>query len=135
MKKILAMLLILTMLLCVLTSCKKDKQDDDGAQSAVSTSETAESDRLTELGSRDFGGKVFNVLDANDYPEMHVNYATEETRGNSNINEALYNRDIELKEMYNLDDIKYTTITKAAVGIDALRTQIQANIQFTKLYQ
>jgi hypothetical protein len=31
MKKILAMLLILTMLLCVLTSCKKDKQDDDGA--------------------------------------------------------------------------------------------------------
>ena len=128
MKKILAIVLALTMLLCVLVSCKKDKQEDiASSENTVSTNQTAESDRLSELGSRDFGGMVFNVLDANDYPEMHVNYATEETRGVSNITDALYTRDIELKSMYNLDDIKYTTVMNAAKGIDDLRTQIQAN--------
>lgn len=125
MKKILAMMLAVIMVLCTFISCKKDNQETGDSDS--STVSLEDGDRLSELGSRDFEGKTFNVLDANDYPEMHVNYATEETRGLSNINQELYARDLRLKEMYNLDDIKYTSITKASIGIDTLRIQILSN--------
>ena len=122
MKKILALMLAVTMVLCTFVSCKKDNQET--GESDSSTVSLEEGDRLSELGSRDFEGKTFNVLDANDYPEMHVNYATEETKGLSNITEVLYRRDLSLKEMYNLDDITYASITNASTGIDTLRVQI-----------
>ncbi len=122
MKKILAIMLAVTMILCVLVSCKKDDQSAGNSNSSAESVE--DGGRLGELGSRDFEGKSFNILDANDYPDMHVNYATEETQLLSNINEALYRRDLRLIEMYNLDGIKFTSITKAATGIDTLRIQI-----------
>ena len=129
MKKIIATLLALIMLLGALTSCSDVLSGvlgtvDETDSGTVSTIQDAENDRLTELGTRDFGGKVFKVLDANDYPEMHVNYATEETKNDSNISEELYRRDIQLIDRYNLGGIEYHSITKASEGIDALRVQI-----------
>ena len=132
MKKIIATLLALIMLLGALTSCSDVLSGvlgtvDETDSGTVSTIQDAENDRLTELGTRDFGGKVFKVLDANDYPEMHVNYATDKTKNDSNINEELYNRDIQLTNSYNLGGIEYTSVTKAADGISALRVQILAD--------
>ena len=124
MKKTIAVILALTMLLFVLVSCKTGTGSNIDNSNTV---ETSEGDRLTELGSRDYDGKVFKVLDANDYPEMHVNYATAETKGDSNINGALYNRDVQLTVDYNLGGIEYYSMTRAAKGIDSLRTQTLAN--------
>lgn len=123
MKKILALILALLMLASVLVSCKKDETDNTGT---ANTNQVGETGRLAELGSRDFGGETFTVLDANDYPDMHVNYSTEETRNSSNITLALYERDIVLKELYNLNEIKYVSMTKAANGCDAIRTNVLA---------
>ena len=128
MKKTIAILLALVMSLGTLVSCNDifgtDSSTDAGAESTL---QVEEGDRLAELGSRDFEGKIFNVLDANDYPEMHVNYATEETKNSSNINEELYRRDVQLKSSYNLGGIEYHSVTKAADGISALSVQILAD--------
>ena len=124
MKKTIAILLALVMLLSVLVSCRNEA---DTYTITANTIQTDEYDRLSELGSRDFEGKVFKVLDANDYPEMHVNYATDETKSASNINEALYNRDLQLAVNYNLGSIEYYPVTKAADGINKLRNQVMAN--------
>lgn len=122
MKKITAILLATVMLLFAFVSCTDGVETENtDTESAV---ETVGGDRLTELGSRDFEGKTFTVLDANDYPEMHVNYATEETKNDSNISEELYRRDIQLVDRYNLGGIDYHTMTSASTGIDALRVQI-----------
>lgn len=124
-EKILVFLLAVIMLTSLFVSCKKEPE---GSNNGDGGETVADSGRLAELGKKDFSGKVFTVLDANDYPEMHVNYATEETRKNSNISEVLYLRDIWLIETYNLDDIKYVPIMKAADGCNALRTQNMAGV-------
>ena len=121
MKKTIAILLALVMLLFPLASCKKDASKKD--KNPESTTQTVDTGRLAELGSRDLAGEVFRVLDANDYPDMHVNYSTDETRYSSKINEALYNRDIHLTVNYNLGGIEYVSKTKAVDGIEAIRTQ------------
>ncbi|MBR4013809.1 MAG: hypothetical protein IKJ00_05885 [Clostridia bacterium] len=123
MKKTLAALLAVVMLSGVLVSCKKDGKENTET-SEVST--VAETGRLAELGERDFDGAVFTVLDANDYPDMHVNYATADTQTNSNITQALYERDVVMKMNYNLGDIKYVPVTKAFDGCNDLSTQILA---------
>lgn len=123
MKKTLAALLAVVMLSGVLVSCKKDGKENTET-SEVST--VAETGRLAELGERDFDGAVFTVLDANDYPDMHVNYATEDTQSSSNITQALYERDVVMKMNYNLGDIKYVPVTKAFDGCNGLSTQILA---------
>ena len=118
MKKTIAILLALVMMLSALASCKKKAKGTD----SENTPSSSDSGRLAELGSRDFGGdEVFTILDANDYPEMHVNFATEETRHASNINEALYNRDLQLTAKYNLENIDYKSMTKAVTGMDEIR--------------
>ena len=122
MKKTIATLLALVTLIFPLASCKKDKNANTNTDTS-STTQADESGRLAELGSRDFEGEIFTILDANDYPDMHVNFSTDETKFDSKINEALYNRDIRLTVSYNLGGIEYISKTKAADGIDALRTQ------------
>ena len=124
MKKAIAIFLSLVMLLFALVSCKGWENTETDT---VDTIQTVDGDRLSELGNRDFEGKVFKILDANDYPEMHVNYATDETKNTSNINIALYERDMVLKSNYNLGDIEYYPVTKAADGINMLCTQILAD--------
>ena len=125
MKKTIAILLALVMLLSALVSCKKN--DGKDTEDTAEEIQMGENDRLSELGSRNFEGEVFKILDANDYPEMHVNYATVETKNASNINEALYNRDLWLSVNYNFDGVEYTSKTKAVAGIDALRNQSLIN--------
>ena len=120
MKKTIATLLALVTLLFPLASCKKEPNTP---ADTADTTQITDTGRLAELGSRDMGGETFKILDANDYPDMHVNFSTEETRFDSKINEALYNRDIRLTVSYNLGGIEYSSKTKAVSGIDAVRTQ------------
>ena len=123
MKKILAAFLSVVMIGSVLVSCKNGAEENT---SPDENSDVVETGRLAELGERDFEGAIFTILDANDYPDMHVNYATEETKTSSNINQALYTRDVIMKLNYNLSDIKYVSITKASNGCDTLSTQVLA---------
>ena len=123
MKKTIAILLAFVTLLSVLVSCKKNTNTNTPSN----TARFDENNRLSELGSRDFEGKSFRILDANDYPEMHVNYATEETRSNSTINGELFARDLWLMANYNVD-IEYYPKTKAVEGIDAIRVQTAAGV-------
>ena len=122
MKRTIAILLAFVMLLFALVSCKKKA---NASTNTVSPTQFAENDRLSELGSRDFEGKSFRILDANDYPEMHVNYATDETKSDSRISEELYNRDLWLMANYNLD-MEYYSKTKAVEGMEAIRVQTAA---------
>ena len=122
MKKTISILLAFVTLLFALASCKKEPNAN---ANPTNTTPIAENDRLSELGSRNFEGKTFTILDANDYPEMHVNFATEETRNDSNISGELYARDLWLMAQYNVD-IEYRSKTRAVEGIDAIRVQTSA---------
>ena len=123
MKKTLAVLLAVVMLSSIFVSCKNEAEEITETDTVGTV---AEMGRLAELGERDFNGAIFTVLDANDYPDMHVNYATEDTQTSSNISQALYTRDVVMKMNYNLGDIKYVSITKASDGCDNLSTQVLA---------
>lgn len=123
MKKILAALLAVVMIASILVSCVNGEEKATETEEVSTATETG---RLAELGARDFDGAIFTILDANDYPDMHVNYATEETQTQSNIAYELYKRDAVLKTNYNLSDIRYISITKASDGCTSLSTQILA---------
>lgn len=93
----------LALLGCVamLTSCggqtnSADENDsaDQGTTAAaesdtqVETEEETEYDRLKELGEYTGEKETFKILDANDYPALHVNYSSGELTGDA-LNDAL----------------------------------------------
>jgi hypothetical protein len=85
MKKRIFSLLLAALMLASVSCGESGSSDNSGAD----TTESGTSGRLTELGAKDFGGKKFTVLDANDHPEMHVNIPGEEMNGDI-VNDALY---------------------------------------------
>ncbi len=123
MKKIVALILLIAMIACALVGCKEEQTQDpsNGTETGGSSS------YLDGLGAKNFAKKSFRVLDANDHAYMHVNFATLETKGDSVINEALYERDEYLIERYNLSDIEYFSSDSAGVGCEQIRTQVNSN--------
>ncbi len=121
---------ILTLLL-ICVSCgeaaeQSNTKDTAPADTTVSTTaETTEPDHLTELGARNFDGRVFTILDANDHPEMHINMPGEEENGDI-INDALYKRDAAIEELYNVD-IQYVQISDAIKGTTQLKNDVMAD--------
>lgn len=128
MKRFLIAFLAAVMLLGVFSSCGNGNKNKDETSETAGGAETdpVENSRLQELGTKNFSGTEFKILDANDYPSMHINYATEETQYASSINEELYGRDMYLIECFQLADIVYTPADNAKAGCDTLRTQITA---------
>ena len=102
MKKVISLLLVVLMLLPVLVSCGEDVEEGETKESV-----TLEGIEDIELEAQDFGGKEFKVLDANDHPDMHVNYA--EDMSGSNIQCALYKRDAYIESRNNVN-IVYTQV-------------------------
>lgn len=88
------------------------------------TEEAPEPDRLDELGEHDFGGRVFSVLDANDYPDSNHIYATEELVGDI-INDGLQKRDTAISERYNVT-LEYETVKGAKTGTNMLKKSVLA---------
>lgn len=123
MKKIVALILLIAMLACTLVGCKDETPADQSNEV-----ETGSSSYLDELGAKNFNKETFRVLDANDHAYMHVNFATQETKGDSVINETLYERDAYLIERYNLAEIEYFSSDSASVGCQQVRTQVNSNM-------
>jgi len=101
MKKMLAMILAALMLTATACGTKGETPADTTAAATTGTTvsdtapavtEPAEVDILDELGEKSFGGRVFTVLDANDYPDMHINIPGKEICGET-IRDAVYTRD------------------------------------------
>ena len=93
-------------------------------QSESTIGDGIEFDRLDELGEKNFDGRVFTILDANDHPEMHVNLPGEELNGDI-INDSLYERDLAIEDRYNID-IEYVQIVNAAAGTTAMKSSVLA---------
>ncbi|MCI8387219.1 MAG: hypothetical protein HFE63_01980 [Clostridiales bacterium] len=111
-------------------SCGNDNSNsgvpDQSTESGDTTApEIVEKDRLTELGEKDFDGKVFTILDANDHPDIHINMPGESENGDI-INDALYKRDKYIEDTYNVD-IQYIQIHYSETGTTALKNSVLAN--------
>ncbi|MBE6611110.1 MAG: hypothetical protein E7632_01345 [Ruminococcaceae bacterium] len=114
--------LLLAALLLASVSCG-DSGTASGSDTTAADTTTAapvDTSRLGELGEQDFGGKTFTILDANDYPDMHINMPGDEMNGDI-INDALFERDGKIEDLFNVD-IKYEQITNATNGINTLRS-------------
>ncbi len=98
--KILSLILALLMCTAALVGCKGDGEEQTTGEEVETLPEGS-----NELEARDFGGKEFRVLDANDHPDMHINYA--EDMDGSAVEQALYKRDVYLEGRNNVD-IVYT---------------------------
>lgn len=115
-------LLIFAFVALTNTSCTNttDAKPAITSSAITDTAETAaEPDRLDELGKKNFDGRVFTILDANDHPYMHINLPGESLNGDI-VNDGLFNRDLAIEEKYNVD-IQYIQITNAKAGTDSIK--------------
>ena len=129
-------LLTLALAMLLLTSCAATGKGSattvattDGVQttSADTTpvqTEPTEVDILADLGEKNFGGRTFTILDANDYPDMHINMPEKEQTGDT-IKDAIWQRDVTVSERYGCK-IEYVQITNATKGIETLTNDFRA---------
>lgn len=121
-------LLIFAFVALTNTSCTNttDAKPAITSSAITDTAETAaEPDRLDELGKKNFDGRVFTILDANDHPYMHINLPGESLNGDI-VNDGLFNRDLAIEEKYNVD-IQYIQITNAKAGTDSMKNSVFAD--------
>lgn len=127
MKKFVSLALIFSLLLAMLVCTSRgDSVDSEDTTADRSTDQTTEGngefDRLDELGEKDFNGREFVILDANDHPEIHVNLPGDTINGDI-VNDSLYERDHAIEERYGVD-IKYVQLTNAKNGTDTLKNTV-----------
>ena len=125
---ILALLLLLTAVSCGKSgSGQEDTSSTTAAQSTATppaVTEPVEPGILDDLGEKSFNNQTFTILDANDYPDMHINMPGKEMTG-ENIPDAVYQRDLIIEDTYGCD-ITYVQMTNADVGITALSNSHRA---------
>ncbi len=124
MKRTLCLILLLT----TLTSCGSTQSGSQGSSSDSSSStgstEASTPTRLDELGERDFGGRDFVILDANDHPDMHVNLHSGGMNGDI-VNDELYKRDSYIGEKYKVN-IVYEQVNGAWAGCEQMKNTVLA---------
>ena len=117
----------LTLLFAILLTASCGSNSAPEVTTAVGTDSTtaaAETDRLDELGDKNFGGRTFTILDANDHPDMHVNIPEDSMNGDI-INDALYERDNYIAERYGVD-FEYVTGMNGRTGMESLKQTVLA---------
>ena len=117
----------LTLLFAILLTASCGSNSAPEVTTAVGTDSTtaaAETDRLDELGDKNFGGRTFTILDANDHPDMHVNIPEDSMNGDI-INDALYERDNYISERYGVD-FEYVTGMNGRTGMESLKQTVLA---------
>lgn len=131
MKNYISILLVFASLLtsCAVISCggrtsENANTTSSGLEDQSSVETTVEPNRLDELGDRDFGGKKFTILDANDHPDWHVNIHGDSLNGDI-VNDALYERDLATEDRFIID-ISYVLIANAKDGTNALKNSVLA---------
>lgn len=109
----------------ILTACSSNSIENGEPLNNIpeEIAEAATESYYDKLGKRDFEGDTFTVLDANDYPEWHQNFA-EEINGES-INDALYERNKFIESEYNVI-IEYNQIKGGGAGCSALEKNVLA---------
>ncbi len=124
-KQIISLTLLCAMLMSAM-SCGSDdtKNDVTTENTTASSDETTESNRLTELGSKNFQNRTFTIMDANDYPATNIIYPEDSPNGDI-INDALYDRNAKIEELYKVK-IKYEHMDPAKTGTDAVRQSVLA---------
>ncbi|MBE6611115.1 MAG: hypothetical protein E7632_01370 [Ruminococcaceae bacterium] len=131
MRKYTAFLLAM-MLLASSASCGSDAPAADDTTSAGESETTAaETHILDAMGEKDFGGKTYTILDANDYPDTSRNMPSDEMAGEV-LNDALAKRDSTIEDRYNVN-IEYLPYTPAKDGIAAFTTAFLAGDKMAEL--
>ena len=115
MKKLIALFLLTSILLA---SCGSENGDETTVPSVSdgTTTEAASTDRLDELGARDFGKRKFLILDAHDYPQNTMNRPRDDRQGDV-LNDAIYDRDSRISERYNCT-IEYILTENGKTGCE-----------------
>ena len=115
MKKLIALLLLTSILLA---SCGSDTGDETTAPSVSdgTTTEAVSTDRLDELGARNFDKRKFLILDAHDYPQNTTNRPRDDLQGDV-LNDAIYDRDSRISERYNCT-IEYILTENGKTGCE-----------------
>ena len=119
-------IILLVSLLASIASCGESGQTNETTsnENVDTTTAAAETDRLDELGAKNFGGKTFTILDANDHPDMHVNVPGDSMNGDI-VNDALYERDAAIEDRYGVN-IEYVQLTNAKNGTQTMKNSILA---------
>ena len=120
-------LLILASIILSAVSCGGDVSDDivqnDTSSTADSTSAAqGTATRIDELGSHDFGGETFTILDANNMPTIHQNIPDDTMKGDM-INDKLAERNKQIEDLYN---IKFAYDQRTENGANLFRNSVMA---------
>lgn len=105
MKKNIAYLLLLAMLASGLCSCGSTDgttETESSTNDPVLVETESEADYLDVLDKKDFGGANYQMVGISEPSDGSINFAGDELNGNL-INDALYNRDALVEEMYNVN--------------------------------
>lgn len=121
-KKLTSILLICTLLTSFVACGTQEDIETSTSDEDTTTSETVESNRLTELGNKDFNKRTFTIMDANDYPSTNIIYPEDAPNGDI-INDALYNRNAKIEDLYNIN-IEYVHMDPAKTGAEAVRQSV-----------
>jgi hypothetical protein len=130
-KRTLAMILALGMLLTAVSCGKTAEASETTTATVTATAAVTETsgageeteptpkDLLDDLGEKNFGGQTFTILDANDYPTMHINVPGDELTGET-IRDAIFTRDIKIEERYGVA-VEYVQSDNANKGMETLK--------------
>ncbi|MCI8387714.1 MAG: extracellular solute-binding protein [Clostridiales bacterium] len=125
MKRII-LLLLTASLICGMLSCGNEKPtnpvDNDTSTDDTSAVDTTP-DRIQELGSNNFEGRTFTILDANDYPSQRN--IPDDSENGEIVNDALYRREMYIENLYNID-IEYVQ-ENAHDGTGKLKNSVLAD--------
>ncbi len=117
--KLISLALVLLMLAMSFAACGGKEEDTSASSGEVDTSGGSNA-----LPARDLGGKEFHILDANDHPDMHVNYA--ESMEGTAVQQALFEKDSFLKNRNNVQLVYEQFVNTNEPGIEIFSNSYQA---------
>lgn len=125
MKKIIAILLLLCMVL-PLASCKKDKEDDDAEQTSGSGGNlevSTETDYLETLPKKDLKGADFRILVATQLEGFY----NQKNASADIVDNACYKRNNNIEKLFNTK-LVYNALDGNASGATAFATEISTSV-------
>ncbi len=117
--KLISLALVLLLLLTSFAACG-GKEEESGTQGGtVDTSSGSNA-----LPARDLGAKEFKILDANDHPDMHINYS--ESMEGTAVQQALFEKDTFVETRNNVQIVYTQFVNTDKPGIEPFVNSYQA---------
>lgn len=85
---------------------------------------TEQTNPFESMETANFDGRTFTILDANQYPDLHINIPGEEINGEV-VNDALFERGLTVGQRFNTV-IEYVQMTPSDKGIQTLKSSVLA---------